>query len=48
MLIYLYIYACESREQPRAYKLAIEQAEYAKSEAPKLTPSNTKAKALMG
>lgn len=46
--IFIYIYACESREQPRAYKLAIEQAEYAKSEAPKLTPSNTKAKALMG
>ena len=41
-------YVCESREQQRAYELAIEQAEYAKSEAPKLTPSNTKAKALMG
>jgi hypothetical protein len=30
------------------YRLAMEYAEYAKSDAPKLTPSKTKAKALMG
>lgn len=30
------------------YIFTIEYAEYAKSDAPKLTPSNTKAKALIG
>lgn len=30
------------------YRLTIEQAEYAKSDAPKLTPSKTKANALIG
>ncbi len=32
----------------RAYKLAKEYAEYAKSDAPKFTPSKTKANELIG